>query len=155
MQQFLSVIGPYIGLVVRVLVGGYFVYAAVPKIVEPLAFASSIAAYGLVPSFLVNAMALTLPWLELLCAIGLMVGWRIRLNAIFCAAMLAMFTGAVAYAVVLGLKIDCGCFGSAGGEEVSWTKVGKNLLMLLGLLYLAWRPASPLAFDGRVKGAQG
>jgi putative oxidoreductase len=154
MQHYLSVIGPYVGLAARIIVGGYFVYAAVPKIVEPLAFATSIAAYGLVPSVLVNGMALTLPWLELLCAIGLMVGWRVRLNAISCSAMLAMFTAAVAYAVIAGLKIDCGCFGSSGGEEVSWTKVGKNLVMLAGLLYLVWRPSTPLSFDGRVQGAQ-
>ncbi|MBU3741361.1 MAG: DoxX family membrane protein [Candidatus Kapabacteria bacterium] len=144
---------PIISLLVRLFVGGYFIYAAIPKITEPLAFASAIANYGLVPSFAVHAMALVLPWLELICALGLMIGWRIRMNAAFCAGMLAMFTIAVAYAVVLGLKIDCGCFGSSGGDEVGWPKVVKNTLMLYGLLYVYRFPASPIALDGERKGA--
>jgi uncharacterized membrane protein YphA (DoxX/SURF4 family) len=145
---------PYLSLGIRLFVGGYFVYAGIPKIIEPLAFATSIGNYGLLPNAMINAIALVLPWLELLCAIGLMIGWRIKLNAALCAAMLAVFTTAVAYAVIMGLKIDCGCFGSAGGDEVSWIKVGKNMLMLLGLVVVYHYPTSPLAFDGRSKGAE-
>jgi putative oxidoreductase len=145
---------PYLSLGIRLFVGGYFVYAGIPKIIEPLAFATSIGNYGLLPNAMINAIALVLPWLELLCAIGLMIGWRIKLNAALCAAMLAVFTTAVAYAVIMGLKIDCGCFGSAGGDEVSWIKVGKNMLMLLGLVVVYRYPTSPLAFDGRSKGAE-
>ncbi len=146
---------PYLSLGIRLFVGGYFVFAAIPKIIEPLAFATSIGNYGLLPNAMVNAIALVLPWLELLCAVGLMIGWRIKLNAALCGAMLAVFTTAVAYAVIMGLKIDCGCFGSAGGDEVSWIKVGKNMLMLLGLVVVYRYPTSPLAFDGRSKGAEG
>jgi putative oxidoreductase len=135
-------------MLARLFIGGYFVYAAIPKIVEPLAFATSIANYGLVPDFMVHATALLLPWLELLCALGLMLGWRIRLNAAMCAGMLTVFTVAVAYAVVMGLKIDCGCFGSSGGDEVSWLKVGKNTLMLIGLLFIYRFPTSPFTMDG-------
>jgi uncharacterized membrane protein YphA (DoxX/SURF4 family) len=145
---------PYLSLGIRLFVGGYFVYAGIPKIIEPLAFATSIGNYGLLPNAMINAIALVLPWLELLCAIGLMIGWRIKLNAALCAAMLAVFTTAVAYAVIMGLKIDCGCFGSAGGDEVSWIKAGKNMLMLLGLVVVYRYPTSPLAFDGRSKGAE-
>lgn len=145
---------PYLSLGIRLFVGGYFVYAAIPKIIEPLAFATSIGNYSLLPNAMINATALVLPWLELLCAVGLMIGWRIKLNAALCGAMLAVFTTAVAYAVILGLKIDCGCFGSAGGDEVSWIKVGKNILMLLGLVVVYRYPTSPLAFDGRSKGAE-
>lgn len=145
---------PYLSLGIRLFVGGYFVYAAIPKIIEPLAFATSIGNYGLLPNAMINATALVLPWLELLCAVGLMIGWRIKLNAALCGAMLAVFTTAVAYAVILGLKIDCGCFGSSGGDEVGWLKVGKNTLMLIGLLLVYRYPTSPLAFDGRSKGAE-
>jgi len=146
---------PYLSLGIRLFVGGYFVYAALPKIIEPLAFATSISNYGLLPNAIINVIALVLPWLELLCAVGLMIGWRIKLNAALCAAMLAVFSAAVAYAVIMGLKIDCGCFGSAGGDEVSWVKVGKNVLMLLGLVVVYRYPTSPFAFDGRSKGAEG
>ena len=122
---------PWIGLALRAYVGGYFILAAVPKIVEPLAFATSIAHYGILPNGLVNASALILPWLEIIVGIMLVVGIRVRLSASLAGGMVIIFTLAVAYAVVLGLKIDCGCFGSSGGDEVSWWKVAKNTAMLL------------------------
>jgi uncharacterized membrane protein YphA (DoxX/SURF4 family) len=138
---------PWLSLLVRVFIGGYFVVAAVPKIIEPLAFATSIMHYGLIPSWSVNAVALMLAWLELLAGIGLIMGIRTRVQSLLCGGMLLIFTLAVAYAVVLGLKIDCGCFGESGGEEVSWIKVAKNSAMILGCAYLWWSPRSVLSLD--------
>jgi uncharacterized membrane protein YphA (DoxX/SURF4 family) len=138
---------PWLGLALRVFIGGYFVYAAVPKIIEPLAFATSIAHYGLMPSWLVNGYALVIAWLELVVGIALVAGFRVRASALICGAMLVMFTLAVAYAVVLGLKIDCGCFGSQGGEEVSWLKVAKNSAMIAMCAYLWWEPTTALSLD--------
>lgn len=138
---------PWISLLVRVFIGGYFVVAGVPKIIEPLAFATSIMHYELVPSWSINALALVLPWLELLAGIGLIMGVRTKLQAGLCGGMLLVFTLAVAYAVVLGLKIDCGCFGESGGEDVSWFKVAKNSAMILGCAYLWWSPRSVFSLD--------
>jgi len=138
---------PWLSLLVRVFIGGYFVVAAVPKIIEPLAFATSIMHYGLVPSWSVNAIALILAWLELIAGIGLIMGIRTNVQALFCGGMLVVFTLAVAYAVVLGLKIDCGCFGASGGEEVSWLKVAKNSAMIIGCIYLWWSPRSVFSID--------
>lgn len=138
---------PWLSLLVRVFIGGYFVVAAVPKIIEPLAFATSIMHYGLLPSWSVNAVALVLAWLELLAGVGLIMGIRTRVHSLLCGGMLLVFTLAVAYAVVLGLKIDCGCFGESGGEEVSWIKVAKNSAMILGCVYLWWSPRSMFSFD--------
>jgi len=138
---------PWLSLLVRVFIGGYFVVAAVPKIIEPLAFATSIMHYGLVPSWSVNAIALILAWLEMIVGIGLIMGVRTKVQALFCGGMLVVFTLAVAYAVVLGLKIDCGCFGESGGEEVSWFKVAKNSAMIIGCIYLWWSPRSVFSID--------
>lgn len=138
---------PWLSLLVRVFIGGYFVVAAVPKIIEPLAFATSIMHYGLIPSWSVNAVALVLAWLELLAGVGLIMGIRTRVQSLLCGGMLLIFTLAVAYAVVLGLKIDCGCFGESGGEEVSWIKVAKNSAMILGCAYLWWSPRSVFSLD--------
>jgi putative oxidoreductase len=138
---------PWIGLALRAYVGGYFILAAVPKIVEPLAFATSIAHYGILPSWAVNASALVLAWLEIICGILLVIGHRVRLNALLTGLMLLVFTSAVAYAVVLGLKIDCGCFGSQGGDEVSWWKVSKNTLMMLMCVFLWKWPQTALSVE--------
>jgi len=138
---------PYLTLVLRVFIGGYFLFAAVPKIVEPLAFATSISHYGMMPGFMVNAFALIVPWLELLVGAALVVGFRIRTSALITGVLILMFTAAVAWAVIHGLDIDCGCFGAQGGEEVSWLKVGKNLLMAAACALMVWKPASVLSLD--------
>lgn len=137
----------WLGLIGRIFIGGYFLYAAIPKIIEPLAFATSISHYGLLPSWSVNAYALVLPWLELLIGGCLVIGYSIRTNAILAGLLILMFTAAVGYAVVLGLSIDCGCFGADGGEEVSWFKVAKNLGMVAVCVWLTVHPATALALD--------
>ncbi|MBU3700319.1 MAG: DoxX family membrane protein [Candidatus Kapabacteria bacterium] len=138
---------PWIGLVLRAYVGGYFILAAVPKIVEPLAFATAIGHYGLLPNGLINASALILPWLEIIVGIMLVVGFRVRLGALLAGGMVIVFTIAVAYAVMLGLKIDCGCFGSSGGDEVSWWKVAKNTGMVLMCAVLWKWPKTSLSIE--------
>lgn len=143
----MNALTPWIGFLFRIYVGGFFVMAAIPKISEPLAFATSISHYGLLPIWLVNASALVLPWLEIITGILLVVGFKVRLNALLTGVMVLIFTIAVAYAVVLGLKIDCGCFGSQGGEEVSWWKVAKNTGMMLMCVYLWKWPTTALALE--------
>ncbi|MCO6466611.1 MAG: DoxX family membrane protein [Bradyrhizobiaceae bacterium] len=136
--------------VVRIFIAGFFLYAAIPKLVDPLAFATSISHYHLVPEWSSHGIALILPWLELLAAVGLLLGFKTRTSAFLCGAMLLVFTIAVAYAVIQGLQIDCGCFGEQGGEEVSWLKVGKNSLMILGCIALMLRPNTILSLDDRL-----
>lgn len=150
----MDAIRPWIGLALRVFIGGYFVYAAVPKIMEPLAFATSIGHYGLMPNWLVNAYALVIPWLELLAGGALVVGYRVRTSAALSGIMLVMFTVAVAWAVAWGLKIDCGCFGAEGGEEVSWLKVLKNTAMIGMCAYLVWRPVTAISLEDGLLGTK-
>jgi putative oxidoreductase len=138
---------PFFTLALRVFIGGYFLIAAVPKIIEPLAFATSISHYGIMPDWSVNATALILPWLELLVGVGLLVGFRIRTSAMLTGLLLIGFTAAIAWAVIQGLQIDCGCFGEGRGEEVSWLKVGKNSLMIVGCIILYLFPRSRLSLD--------
>ena len=138
---------PLLTLVLRVFIGGYFLFAAVPKIVEPLAFATSISHYEMMPNFIINGFALVIPWLELLVGAALVVGFRIRTNAVITGALTLMFTVGVAWAVANGLKIDCGCFGADGGEEVSWIKVAKNMGLIAACAIMVWKPESWLSLD--------
>jgi putative oxidoreductase len=140
---------PVLGLLLRLFVGGLFVYAAIPKIAEPLAFATSISHYRLLPNDLVNGFALFLPWLELLCAVCLVVGYRVRTNALLTGAMMMMFTVAVAWAVANNLTIDCGCFGEGKGDVTDVPKILKNIGITLCCLYLWLFPDTLLALDAR------
>lgn len=104
------------------------------------------------PNWTVNGYALVVSWLELVAGIALVAGFRVRVSAAICGVLLVMFTLAVAYAVLLGLKIDCGCFGSQGGDEVSWLKVVKNAAMIAMCAYLWRQPSTAVSLDDGLLG---
>jgi len=137
---------PILNLIARVVVGWIFIYAAVGKIANPVDFAEDIKNYQLLPHFLINIAALTMPWIEIICGIFLIVGFRLRANAFIAAGMLVVFNVAVLYAMSLGLNIDCGCF-SERATMVGWTKLGENLLTIILALYVFFYPVRTFTLE--------
>jgi uncharacterized membrane protein YphA (DoxX/SURF4 family) len=130
-------------LVLRLMVGGVFVYAGINKITEPLSFADSIATYQLVPRWSVNFIALGLPLAEVIVGSLLILGWRQRLAAFCLLVFTLIFCLALAQGITRGLEIDCGCFG--GGESSikrTLTALGRDMLLLLatGWIYVRRQP---------------
>ena len=122
----------------RLLLGTIFIYAAVGKIGDPAAFAIAIANYQILPSAWINPTALFLPWLELVCGLGLITGYCTHASTVLVALMLMLFTVALAYAAYRGLDIHCGCFSTDGGAAPRlWLDLARDLILLsLALLVL-------------------
>jgi uncharacterized membrane protein YphA (DoxX/SURF4 family) len=134
-------------LVVRLLLGGIFLAAALPKLQNPGAFADAVRAFHLLPPQMVVPFALILPWLELLLAFYLLTGFMTRFAASTAALMLGTFTVALVCALASGDTAHaCGCFGSgiganpvvaflAGGSTITvWDLVRDVILISLALL---------------------
>ena len=134
----------YLLLASRLVLGLVFLVAAVPKVAQPDLFAASIEAYEILPVAVVNLVAIVIPWLELLCAIFLIGGSRVRPSAAVLGAMLGVFIVAISIAVLRGLDINCGCFGATGGSAVGWGKVLEDVALLVPA-WLLVRPGP----DGR------
>lgn len=128
----------YLTLIVRLFIGGMFIYASYYKIVEPISFAKSIWYYHLVPGYLINIVALVMPWLELLCGLGLILGIFYRGSVLWVNIMLLVFMIALATAVVRGISIDCGCFkaSAAGTDSAKETLIRDVGLFILSLQLL-------------------
>lgn len=126
-------------LAARCVLGAVFLIASIEKIANPGAFAESIGYYRLVGPALSMAAASFLPWLELLCGLGLLFGLGVRGSALLISAMLAVFTAAVAAALARGLDISCGCFSQdpASGAIGLW-KLAENALLLLSSILLSF-----------------
>ena len=62
---------PWLTVRTQIALGLFFVVAALPKIADPPGFAHMVYNYKMVPGPLVNAMALVLPWAELLMGVAL------------------------------------------------------------------------------------
>ncbi len=113
-------------LCARALVAGVFTWAAIPKLVDPAQFAESIANYHLLPTAVIGPLAAGLPVLELVVAAALLVGVHARGAALVAIALLVVFAGGMAQAILRGIDLDCGCFGAATRAQVTWWSVGRN-----------------------------
>jgi len=96
--------------VLRFGMAAVFIGAAVPKIAAPDLFALSVYNYQMLPAWGVNALAIFLPWLELVIGVCLALGLWSRASALVMAILMAVFMIALASAAARGLSIACGCF---------------------------------------------
>lgn len=117
--------------------GFVFIYAGAEKISNPDGFALSIAAYKLLPIWIINFLAITLPWIEIISGILLVFGIRVKENSVIILALLIVFNIAITISLLRGLNIECGCFGN--GTQIGFTKLAENfLLVFLSILLIIY-----------------
>jgi putative oxidoreductase len=127
----------YLVLLVTLAISGVFIYAGVQKIREPLQFADSIAAFAILPAGFINLLALSLPPFEIACGLLLLVPQSRRVGALAVVLISLVFFGAVLSALVRGLTLDCGCFGSGTpSRSRMWLEVGLDVVLLGGSLFV-------------------
>ena len=136
----------------RIGVGAAFVYAGAIKLGDPLQFADNIASFRILPGFLINPLALSLPIFEILSGGLLVAGWFRRPAALAIVLVSAVFFAAIASALIRGLTIDCGCFGSGvPSRERMWLDLGRDTILLLGALITCLRVRESPALPGSVR----
>ena len=128
MGKFLN--NKYLLLIFRVIVSFVFIYAAIEKISDPASFSDAIDNYRLLPLFLVNFFAITLPWIELVVGILLLFGVRVKENSFIISVLLVVFLVAIIISLARGLNIDCGCFGTINGTKIGLEKIVENIVLL-------------------------
>jgi uncharacterized membrane protein YphA (DoxX/SURF4 family) len=120
--------------------GVLFAAAALAKLGDLGTFATQVHNYRIVPVATENLLALTLPWIELIAALALILNVRARAGAVVITAMLVVFTGGVVVAMSRGLNFECGCFGTLDGTRVGLGKVAQNVAMLVVGIIALRRP---------------
>jgi uncharacterized membrane protein YphA (DoxX/SURF4 family) len=133
-------------LLARLAVGGMFAYLAVMKLRDPIMFLKLTKQYGVLPldpPLYLNLTAAVVPWLELLCAVALILGLARRGAALILAGLLLFFTPMLAlhardlllhsgkFATFCAVKFDCGC---GTGETFICPKLAENIALLVGAL---------------------
>ncbi len=128
---------PEIEMAVRTLVALVFLSAAVGKLRHLAVFGAVLANYRLLPEAFVAPVAHVLPPLEAVVGLALLLGLGAPWSEAAAAGLLSLFAAAMAVNIMRGRRdIDCGCFQSVLKQTLSWTLVGRNLVMVL-LLGLA------------------
>ena len=127
---------------VRWVLSTLFIWAGYTKLTDPQAFGVIIRDFGIVPELSVMPIAVVLPVLEVIAAIGLIFNMRGSLEVI--TGLLAMFIAILGYGIWLGLDIDCGCFGPEDPESRAYnglrTSLYRDLAMMAAIFFLYfWR----------------
>jgi uncharacterized membrane protein YphA (DoxX/SURF4 family) len=138
-------------LVLRVALGGIFLAAGALKIGHFDLFASQIAGFQLLPHALVAPLALLLPFVEVLLGAYLILGLFTRGAAWFATFQLALFSAAIASAVVRGISTSCGCFGPTDVTMTSWPEVARDAGLAVLAAFVAWHAPGALALDRRME----
>jgi len=127
-------------LALRLTIGGIFLYAGTTKIINPQAFADSIATFKMLPVQVINIVALGLPPFEILLGLMLISGWKARAASLAVAGLAIVFGIALGQALIRGLAVDCGCFGSGEPSVLkTWASFGRALLLFAGSFWVLRR----------------
>jgi uncharacterized membrane protein YphA (DoxX/SURF4 family) len=137
----------YAALLLRCVLGGYFIWMGAHKALDPVDFLKLVRQYDLVQApLLLNLIAAGLPWFEIICGALLILGLAPRGAALLIFAMLVPFTLAILRRAVMLqestgtafclIKFDCGC---GAGEVFVCRKLAENTLWTLVSAWLALR----------------
>jgi len=115
--------------------GLVFITTGILKIIDPGAFAFSVARLRIAPMALVGPIAILLPWIEVVTGVALLIT-RQQIPALKLAwGLLVLFTAVLGIARLLGTSASCGCFGSS---DSFINRPDFALIRNLPLIALAW-----------------
>ena len=109
----------WLAWLLRLILGGAFIYASWHKIASPEDFSRILYGYGIFPGPLINFLALWVPFIELISGICLITGgWRLVSKEAGLAVinlMLLSFILIIGFNLIRGHEFDCGCFSFDAG----------------------------------------
>jgi putative oxidoreductase len=131
-------LGGWIELGLRLTLGGLFVYSGGMKLLDPAAFQSEIINFNLVSHWFAGWVAAYLPWLEVLCGAALVVRRQLWGSLAILSGLMVLFIFFVGSAWWRDLDVTCGCFGASDTTTSYPIWIGRNILILCGLLIIGW-----------------
>ncbi len=125
-------------LLFRLVLGITFIYASRDKIANPDQFARIIFNYHILPHFLINIYAVTLPWVEFLAGLFLIFGVFTESASLLICFLLLVFVVAISINLYRGVNLNCGCFSTdpAGAKEGAKLLIKDFVFLFLGIMIL-------------------
>ncbi len=142
----------WIGIAARFVVGGLWLVAGLIKIGNPVDNVRGVRTYELLPEGLVGPVGHTLPVLQIVLGVCLVLGFLTRPMAVTSVVVLVAFMVGIISAWARGLSIECGCFGIAAGpapgaaDDYPW-ELARDVGLLAAAGWLVWRPRTPYSVD--------
>jgi uncharacterized membrane protein YphA (DoxX/SURF4 family) len=143
---------PVVGLAIRLAAAAVWLTAGLAKIVDLGHFHDQVQQYRLLPGGLEAPFAYTLPFVEVLVGVYLLVGLLTRIAGIVACLLMVLFLVAQGQAWARGLVLDCGCFGAIAHEQVGAGTILRDLALGFPSLAMAIRPARLMSLDSVLLG---
>jgi uncharacterized membrane protein YphA (DoxX/SURF4 family) len=142
----------YVTLAFRLILAGIFLLSSYGKLVDIERYSvDAVYNFGILPVEPVNIarfFGLVMPFIELLCALGLLFGVLTRLSALGVSLMSLAFFITKAIVLSQGRSIECGCFGAVIDTLASVTIFMDIPMLLMGLLIMFSSSRHWLAIGG-------
>ncbi|MBR4828486.1 MAG: DoxX family protein [Muribaculaceae bacterium] len=127
-------------LLMRLTVGGIFIFSGFTKAIDPWGTFYKVSDYQLALGFeqwtgTALFIAVSLAVAEFLLGVAIAAGAYRRSAPWLALVLMLVMTPLTLWLAVTGAVPDCGCFGDALHLS-NWATFGKNLLLLLGIIYL-------------------
>ncbi|HUL23833.1 MAG TPA: MauE/DoxX family redox-associated membrane protein [Thermodesulfobacteriota bacterium] len=128
-------------LVFRLILAGFFLLSSYGKLVDIERYSvDAVYNFGILPFWLARPFGLVMPFVELLCGLGLLFGILTRLSALGIALMSLSFFIAKTIVLSQGRSIECGCFGAVIDTLASVTIFMDIPMMILALVIMFSTP---------------
>jgi putative oxidoreductase len=125
----------------RLILAVLFIIAAFGKLVDIERYSvQAVYFFVILPMFLARPFGLALPFIELLCGLGLLFGVLTRLSALGIGLLSLSFFIAKTIVFLQGRSVDCGCFG-AFGQTVASLTIFLDLPMIFFAMVVMWTPS--------------
>lgn len=123
-------------LLFRLILGITFIYASLDKIANPDQFARIVYNYHIIPRFLINVYAVTLPWVEFFAGLFLIFGVFTESASLLICFLLSVFVVAISINLFRGVNLNCGCFSTdpAGAKEGAKLLIKDFVFLFLGIM---------------------
>ena len=129
-----------IALTARWVLAAFFVSAGYFKALNPAAFLMDVRSFQLLDDPWAAWLAMSLPWLEILCGLALVSGILLDGAILTITGMLAAFLAAILYSWHRGIDLQCGCFGENPDVSNYRELITRDVILLaIAITLLAYR----------------
>ncbi len=138
---------PYTALVCRIAVGLVLVIAGGMKLFDMPTLAQNIENFRLLPVSWVNVVAIILPPVEVIAGLCLIFGFAINGSLFIATSLFVIFGIAIESAILRGLDIECGCFGTSDADMVGLKALIRDVIFLIATIPVWLTPKQIFAID--------
>ncbi len=121
----------------RIIFGSVFVLSGVMKIFNFADFIKAVRDFELLPTFIVPIFSYSLPILELILGLGLVMNFKPSLISNLLTYLVAIFTAVVVSKLIEGVQINCACFGNLNNSEITYSTANRNIILLCYGIFLS------------------